>query len=185
MNKSTTDIEMIWQECHDQLLRFILGKVRNTTTAEDILQTVFLKIMSKINTLKNPGKLKSWLFQVTNNTIIDHYRGNKFSEYSGEDNYDLEDDLNENINELVGSWILPIIKDLPEKYQEALILSEIKGISQKELATHLGISYEGAKSRVQRGRIMLKEKLNQCCCFYADKYGNILSYQRRDNNCRE
>ena len=182
MNNTTKNIELIWKDCRDQLLRFILSKVHNRDLAEDILQNVFLKIIAKIDTLKNPAKLKSWLYQLTNNTIIDHFREKKQGELNGCESI-LQDSEDDNINELVGGWILPIINELPDKYSEALILSEIKGVSQKELARKLGISYEGAKSRVQRGREMIKAKLMECCCFCVDKYGNVIDYQLRDENC--
>lgn len=183
MNSTTNNIELIWEAFHDQLLRFILKKVHNKDFAEDILQSVFLKIISKIDTLKDSSKLKSWLYQIANNAITDHFREKKLTGPGEDDNFDPDDEVDGNINEEVGGWILPIIEELPEKYREALILSEINGISQKALASHLGISYEGAKSRVQRGRALIKDRLTQCCCFYIDKYGNILDYQRRDENC--
>ena len=69
---------------------------------------------------------------------------------------------------------------LPEKYRQAVYLTDIVGLSQKELAKSLGISYSGAKSRVQRGREKLKEIILQCCEVQADGYGNILGYHPRN-----
>jgi RNA polymerase sigma-70 factor (ECF subfamily) len=85
--------------------------------------------------------------------------------------------------EEVSSWISPFIMGLPKKYRDALILSEINGMSQKDLAVHLGISYAGARSRVQRGRRLLKEELTQCCIFHTDKYGNIMDVNRKSDDC--
>ena len=176
-------IESIWKEYHDQLLMFIRNWVSDKDAAEDILQNVFIKILSRINSLKDNTKIKNWLFQITRNTIIDHFRESKDTENISSDLQEEDDEINDNITEEVGNWIAPFIRSLPEKYQEALLLSEIKGMSQKDLATHLGISYSGAKSRVQRGRSILKEKLTQCCIFYTDKYGNIMEYKRKENDC--
>lgn len=75
-------------------------------------------------------------------------------------------------------------KDLDPKYQEALQLVDIEGITQVELASRLGISISGAKSRVQRGREQLKQKLIDCCPVKTDPYGNILEIQHRDGSCR-
>lgn len=177
------DIELIWQENHDKLLGYIVSKVKNKEVAEDILQNVFVKILSKLGTLKDHTKLKSWLYQITSNSIIDHFR-EKIKQVQLETELNEEsDDTNGNLNEIVASWLTSTIEELPTKYREALTLSEINGISQKEMAKQLGMSYAGAKSRVQRGRVLLKDKLNQCCCYCADKYGNIISYQRRED-CR-
>jgi RNA polymerase sigma-70 factor (ECF subfamily) len=70
-----------------------------------------------------------------------------------------------------------VIQQLPEKYKVALELSELQGMSQKELSEQLGISYSGAKSRVQRGREMLKELLTGCCHIESDRYGNIIDFR--------
>jgi transcriptional regulator with XRE-family HTH domain len=47
----------------------------------------------------------------------------------------------------------------PEPYRQALILTAFEGISQAELAQKLGLSFSGAKSRVQRGRQMLRDRI--------------------------
>ena len=59
-------------------------------------------------------------------------------------------------------------------YKESLILSDLEGLSQKELAAKLNISYTGAKSRVQRARQMLKASILKCCNYKFDKFGNII-----------
>jgi RNA polymerase sigma-70 factor (ECF subfamily) len=56
----------------------------------------------------------------------------------------------------------------------------MEGLSQRELADKLGISYSGAKSRVQRGREKLKNMVLQCCEVATDKYGNVLGYHLRE-----
>ena len=50
------------------------------------------------------------------------------------------------------------------------------GYSQREMAEELGLSYSGAKSRVQRGRVMLKQQLVDCCHFEFDQRGTIIDY---------
>jgi RNA polymerase sigma-70 factor (ECF subfamily) len=65
---------------------------------------------------------------------------------------------------------------LPERYRQALILTEFEGHSQREMAEQLGLSYSGAKSRVQRGRVMLKQQLVDCCHFEFDRRGSIIDY---------
>lgn len=181
--KSDNSIEKIWNEYYDQLLLFIIKRVSDKAIAEDILQNVFVKILFNIKSLKDNTKMKNWLFQITRNEIINYFRESKATGkvplfYQAVDN-----EVTHDITEEVGTWIVPFIGTLPEKYQEALILSEIDGMSQKDLAAHLGISYSGAKTRVQRGRAMLKEKLTQCCIFHTDKYGNIMDYNPNTDSC--
>ena len=75
--------------------------------------------------------------------------------------------------------MLPMIQSLPEKYRDAVMMAEVDGLTQKEIAGKLGISISGAKSRVQRGRAIMKGMLLDCCRFYFDRRGNIIDYDRR------
>lgn len=70
-----------------------------------------------------------------------------------------------------------------DKYKEAIILTEFNGLTQKQLAQKLNISYSGAKSRVQRGKENLKKLFTDCCSIESDKYGNVVDFQQK-SNCR-
>ena len=76
-----------------------------------------------------------------------------------------------------------MIESLPEHYRQALMLSEIKGMTQKEVAVREGLSLSGAKARVQRGRAMLKKTLLACCDFEFDRKGNVIDYNGKDGSC--
>lgn len=175
-------LETIWRENHDQLLAFINKRIKNREESEDILQEVFIKILSKIGTLKDSSKLQSWIYQMTRNAIVDYIRKRKFQEMEAEIK-DIEDETDENaMNEATG-WIGYYVDALPENYREAVVLYEIKGLSQKEVADQLGISYVNARSRIQRGRLLLKKNLTDCCTFNVDVYGNIIEYNSKPRNC--
>jgi RNA polymerase sigma-70 factor (ECF subfamily) len=72
---------------------------------------------------------------------------------------------------------------LPTEYCEALCLTEIDGVTQKEYAEKKGLSYSGAKSRVQRARMMLKDMLLECCHYHFDKYGTVFDIQPKCCHC--
>ena len=88
------------------------------------------------------------------------------------------------IEEEVMSWLEPMIKDLPEKYRDAVLLTDIKGLTQKQLSKKLDISVSGAKSRVQRGREQLRETLLKCCHLEFNRSGKIVEYRPKTDNCR-
>lgn len=182
--KEHINIESIWTEYYDQLLLFINKRVSDKATAEDLLQNVFLKMLTHIDSLKDNTKIKSWLYQITRNTVIDYIRKTKKSEYIAEYVSEEQNEMPDDVMEEVESWVYPFINNLPEKYREALILSELKGMSQKEMAIYLGISHSAAKTRVHRGRLLLKQKLTECCIFHTDKYGTIMDYKSNPNYCR-
>ena len=58
-------------------------------------------------------------------------------------------------------------------------LSEGEGLSQREVADRLGLSLSGAKSRLQRGRALLRGMLLDCCHLDLDRYGNVVDYEQR------
>jgi RNA polymerase sigma-70 factor (ECF subfamily) len=72
---------------------------------------------------------------------------------------------------------------LRNELREAVILSELRGLTQKEVARAQGISFSSAKSRVQRGRALLKNKLDDCCKLEFDHSGRLPVYERKSGAC--
>lgn len=178
-----TEITQIWKEHHAQLLDFIMKRVKNRHEAEDILQEVFIKILSKIDTLQNSEKLKSWMYQIARNAITDHFRALQKETKWEEQEFqgDLHDD---SAMKSAESWIGLYIHALPENYRQAVILSELEGKSITEIAESMNISYTNARARIQRGRKELKKTLTDCCTFHVDVYGTILDYHRNKELCK-
>ena len=81
----------------------------------------------------------------------------------------------------LATYIAPFVAMLPSPYREALILTELQGITQKDAAAMLGISLSGMKSRVQRGRQQLRHALDDCCHIALDVRGRIVSCEPRVN----
>ncbi|MFC1742487.1 RNA polymerase sigma factor SigZ [Candidatus Riflebacteria bacterium] len=177
-------IEAIWNEYHLVLYRFIQSRVSNVHTAEDILQDVFLKIQRSIHKLREKSKLKSFLYQITRNTIIDHYRTRKKTEKLSELIPAKEQELVEKERQAIAGSLFPAIQALPERYREAVTLSDIEGLAQKQIAIKQGISLSGAKSRVQRGRAKLKKTLNKDCSFQFDRGRRVIGCEAKTAKCK-
>ena len=175
------NIEQIWREYAAALHGFIQSRVDDADVADDILQNVFLSIHSKIDSLKDAGKLRPWIYQISRNAIIDHYRSLKSHAEMPESIIEAEEDKVETARQEIEGCMLPLIRNLPDNYREAVMLSEIEGMTQKQVAEKLGLSLSAAKSRVQRGRIMIKNMLNDCCRFEIDHRGTMVDYQLKDS----
>ncbi|WP_439128393.1 sigma factor, partial [Polaribacter sp.] len=67
----------VWIKYNLDLKRFIISKVKNETIADDILQDTFIKIHTKLHTLKDTSKIKSWCFTVARNSILDYWKNTK------------------------------------------------------------------------------------------------------------
>ena len=177
--------EHVWEAFHTPLQQFIRRRVSDEATAEDVLQDVFLKIHQHVETLKDVKKLESWMYQITRNAIIDSYRSSRpTTTLDAVEVLDLPEELPDDdvVSELL-PCVRAMVRNLPELDQQALVLTEYQGLTQKELAERLGLSFSGAKSRVQRAREKLKQQLLECCHFELDRRGHIIDYQARCHSC--
>ena len=180
---SHATVEQAWMTFHTPLLQFVRRRVADKASAEDILQDVFLKAHTHIDTLSDTAKLQSWLYQLTRNAVIDHYRRTRVTITISEDVPAFaQEDENDAVAQLTPA-VKAMVAELPDIYHEALRLTEYEGLTQKELAERLGISVSGAKSRVQRARQMLRQMLLDCCHFELDRRNAIISYQPRCACC--
>jgi RNA polymerase sigma-70 factor (ECF subfamily) len=171
--------EAIWNEFHKELMGFIVKRVKNRDTAADILQDVFVKVHLKHDTLEDNDKLINWLYQITRNTILDHFRKIKYFDELNEDLIELNETTL--YNQEFTKCLLPMIKRLPQKYSDAILKTELGNMNQKEFAQKSNLSYSAAKSRVQRGRQKLSVMFKECCKIQTDRYGNILDYHLNEN----
>jgi RNA polymerase sigma-70 factor, ECF subfamily len=160
-----------WNQVQNELKGFVFKRVRDKAAAEDIVHDVFLKVQSKIQQVRETKKLFGWIYQITRNAIIDHYRKNK--KQISLDDIDWQSNP-QNFNDCVANVINELLPTLPDKYRVPLEMSELQDMSQLEVAERLGLSYPAAKSRIQRARRLLKDKLDEILIIKTDGYGNVL-----------
>jgi len=177
----------LYKQYYSKLLSFINSKVRNIHDAEDILSEVFIKIHNNIDKLDSNEKLTSWIYTITRNTIIDFYRKNNktppLQEFKEESNVD-EKKEEKSIHDGLSNCLKPMINSLPNNYKEVLLLSEIKGLKQSEIAKELSLSAANTKSLIFRGKKKIKEKLFECCSYEYDSLGNVIEYKAKGENCK-
>ena len=169
-----------WDSLYNELLSFVLVKVKDKCAAEDIIQDVFIKVHTKSHQLKETEKITSWIYQITRNAVADHFR--EQSKNIAPVNVDWESDHHE-FNDCVAYCLRALMTTLPDKYRIPLELTELQDMTQYELAERLDISYSGARTRVQRARKILKEKLDELYLIKTDSYGNVISCDDRVPCC--
>jgi len=193
----TQDVKDIWQEVHRRLRTFIARRVANEAEVEDILQEVFLRLHRRLDSLKDPRRLVSWVFQITRHAIADFYRA---PEPKREVPAGLAADMEAahpataqpltglsadsgQLHEELAACMRPMIEQLSTQYREAVTLVELEGLTQQAAAKRLGLSVSGMKSRVQRGRQQLKRLLDECCVIHLDRRRRVAEYAVRDPQC--
>jgi RNA polymerase sigma-70 factor (ECF subfamily) len=187
------DVERLWEGFSQDLHRYIARRVRRPEDAEDILQTVFVRIQAKLPTLRDDERLLGWIYTLARNAITDHHRlaSNRrelpVDDFPGpldpaQDDEDDEDDERTAETELA-TCLQPMLAKLPPEQAAALELVELRGLSQVEAALLADVSVSGMKSRVQRGRARLRELLLTCCSVSQDVRGRVQDFEPRASGC--
>jgi RNA polymerase sigma-70 factor (ECF subfamily) len=178
-----------WEELREPLLGFIARRTPDRDTAEDILQEVLLRLHLHAAELEHAEAVHAWLFQVARNAIADHYRRAAVRrehplglDLDGHEPAPLERVSTEPEGELA-ACLAPLLDRLPDHSREALVLTELDGLSQTEAAGRLGLSTSGMKSRVQRGRGQLRDLLVDCCEIELDRRNRVTDYRPRREPC--
>jgi len=143
---------------------------------DDLTQEIFLKMHEHAAELRDASKVAPWLFRVARNVVVDHLRRRRAHTplEAVEEPAAPEPEERANANPEMASALGTMMKLLPEEYRVALELTEMSGLTQRELAEREGLSLSGAKSRVQRGRQLLEGILRACCDFETDARGNVV-----------
>jgi RNA polymerase sigma-70 factor (ECF subfamily) len=172
----------IWEEYKSALSRFILNRVPDEQEAKDLLQEVLLKSYQYCSKGKTVLYLKSWLYKIAANAIIDHYK--KAGKFQPLD-VDLvaENESGSMIGE-ASVYIRALLQLLPEEYAVPLAMYDLQDISQKAIAEKLSLTLVNTKSRIQRGRIKLKERFLECCAVAFDENGEMISFDIKPQ-CKE
>lgn len=121
----TRRTETVWREFHERLRAFISRRVRRQADVEDILQEVIVRIHRAIDSIQQQERLPAWMFQITRNVIVDHFRSGSGQTAATPEDFDPPAparDGGEDLRELqeLSACIEPMIAALPEGYREAI-----------------------------------------------------------------
>ncbi len=170
------DTASIWEACSGKLRAYLRHRLRSAADADDVLQEVFVRVHRHAGQLGHEAHLSGWLYAMTRSALVDFQRRSRrpVSAPPAEEGH-LEAELAEHAG--IAAGLREIVGSLPERYAQAVSLVDLDGLSFKDAADVLGLSVSGAKSRVQRGRSMVRDALLRCCHFVVDRYGTILDAQ--------
>jgi RNA polymerase sigma-70 factor (ECF subfamily) len=146
---------------------------------DDVMQEILQRVHGGFDALDDDTRFVAWLHRIARNTIVDHHRragrrDAKHEAFAAE--WRDEADEQENAAASLAVFVRAFVEMLPTPYREALRLTEIDGLTMREAAEREGISVSGMKSRVQRGRRLLRELFEACCEIALDARGRIVEY---------
>lgn len=188
----------VWARFGAQVRAFVARRLGDPDAVDDVTQEVFLKLHAGLGGLRDADRLAPWVFQIARRAIVDHHRRHGGAgtaaidiDTAGADPGLVEDDVEKGRSDAadraaeqqVAAFVGGLVDGLPEHYRQAVRLSEIEGHAQREVADRLGLSLSGAKSRVQRGRAILRERLLECCHVELDRRGHVIDFRPRVACC--
>ena len=171
-----------WRSLEARLRPFVARRVRVEADVDDVMQDVFLRMLRGLPHLRGEERFGPWVYQVARSAIAEHGRQaarHPVVAAAPAEQAVLDEGDDGAVERELATYIAPFVAMLPSPYREALTLTELEGLTQKEAADMLGISLSGMKSRVQRGRQRLREALEACCEIAVDVRGRVVSCEPR------
>lgn len=186
--KSEADaFEKLYEVNHERIRR-VLARIAGPQEAEDLAQVVFAKAAKALPTFRGYAQMSTWLYRIAANVASD-WLGSR-STLEAKATIQLPDALHDAacdssvslalqekqtslerklIRNEMGDCICRLIEQLPDKHQTVLVLGELGGFKDDEVAQTLGISRGNAKVKLHRARAQLKKALEAHCDFSRDE----------------
>ena len=189
---SEIDFSQIYEEFHPKILHY-LSRLTGQQEAEDIVQEVFEKASRGLKNFKGESKLSTWLYRIATNTAIDRMRSSSFRRLSEHTSLDEDTETEDRnvwsghtkthidqtvIRKEMSECVREFIERIPSEYRTVILLKELEGFKNKEIADILQVSLDTVKIRLHRARAMLKKELEDGCSFYHTEQG-ILACDRK------
>jgi RNA polymerase sigma-70 factor (ECF subfamily) len=174
-------LEVLAERYGGRIYRLAFGVTRNQGDAEEVLQDVLLTLARKGASFEGRSALASWIYRVTTNTALNKRRGKRLElESPLEDLLPTFKDDGHRDGErsfLLADWsqspeeaclagerrrlLERALDALPEHYRAVLVLRDVEGLSNEDVAEILSESVPSVKSRLHRARMVLREQLTR------------------------
>lgn len=178
MSQDTPDFDRIYAEQRPMIRRY-LARLAGENDADDLTQETFIRVSQGLSTFKGQSSIATWIYQIATNAATDRLRSRAFKQaastvYGPEHDQiqgsacaspppSTEDQLvRKEMNQCIQSYV----GFLPDNYRTVLILSELEGLKNGEIATILGLSLGTVKIRLHRAKEKLRQELAANCTFY-------------------
>lgn len=166
-----------------RLRGLLRSKVVDHATADDLLQEALLKFWRKLPTLRDERAAAGFLHRIVYHTLLDFLRKTQCVVELDASNFQLaaSDDVpsaqGPDLTAHFAAYIAREVDALPANYREVLRAVDFEGMRQVEFAKAQGLAYSTVKSRYQRARQLLRERVDACCAVRTDGYGHVLRIQ--------
>lgn len=179
-------VESLHREHADRIRRYV-ARLVGESDADDLAQDVFEKAQRAIGTFRGDARILTWLYRIATHVAIDRLRSadrraalEGGSEDADPDDAELPADaprprsVDAEVDRArMRECILRVVEQLPTTQRAAILLGELRGLGDRELAEALGVSLGAAKIRLHRARRALKAALERACTFERDEQDGL------------
>ena len=182
----------------DAIYRYTLTIVRDSAEADDLTQDTLLRAQSKVATIEDPAKLEPWLYRIATNICYDRFRQASYrhrgksldqkvenAEDSGKTDTPIDtaprlDKVME--QKEMSACVQKYVTDLTDSHRAVIMLHDMQGLTNLEIAAMLDISLATVKIRLHRARKQLRAVLEGACLFSIDERGVCICEPKPRNN---
>ena len=182
MQSGIAEFDRIYAEHHARILRYLTRMV-GVQDAEDLAQEVFIRAARSYDDFRHEAKIETWLYRIATHVAVDRLRGtaSRRETLLGQELDEVAADGRETVSSLeektlrraANECIRNVIYGLPENYRTPLILSELEGFTNREIAEIMDVSLDTVKIRLHRAKEQLKQALLDACQFSRDERNEL------------
>ncbi len=176
-------VSRIFTEHRDAIRRFLLSMTGDPAEAEDLTQETLLRAHTKLTTLDDESKLVPWLYRIATNIARDRFRQPSWrhrpepldSEEGAASALPILDSaprLDKVMEQReMSDCVRQYVENLADSYRTVILLHDVQGLTNPEIANLLGVSVDAVKIRLHRARAKLRAALAGGCSFSRDDRG--------------
>jgi RNA polymerase sigma-70 factor (ECF subfamily) len=191
------DFQNVFNEFQSPIYNYVLRMVKDRSLAEELTQDVFVKLYNSLSDFRGDSKVSTWIYRIATNVCLDHFRSSSYKKSEKTDLLNPKDLLKkvlpedrkrmpsaeeELISAEMSSCVRGYIDDLPEDYRVVILLHDLQGFTNPEIAKITGTTLENVKIRLHRARRKMKEVFSSKCSFYRDERNVLRCVQKEEDD---
>lgn len=192
--EQSKNFSKVFETFHQPIFNYLLRMTQHVGLAEDLLQETFVRVYRGLPNFRGGSSLSTWIYRIATNVSLDYFRSKRSRQDKVTDALEDIDADQEWITDSVtasseqalvqaemSACVRQYIRNLPPDYRAALVLSDLQGLKNKEIAEVLGVSLDTVKIRLHRARTKLRGALNIGCDFSHDERNVLVCEEKGEN----
>jgi RNA polymerase sigma-70 factor (ECF subfamily) len=172
-----------WQDIERRLRPYVTRRLASPGDVDDVLQEIFVRMHRGLSALRDGESFGGWVYRVAQSAIADAARARSRSALElVEETPEIaapEGDARDDLEAELGACVALFVARLPAPHREAVTLTELEGLPQKDAAEMLGVTLSALKSRTLRGREKIRDMFEDCCRISVDCRGRVTACEPR------